>query len=84
MQLFTDEPKHYALLFFPLVVFLFGNNSIIHVIVLSVYCLLFASGTLLNYEGTYFKNYCNMLTMFLLHPILIFQNLYCIVKIFEK
>jgi hypothetical protein len=84
MQLFVDEPKYYAVLLFPLVVFLFGNNSVIHVIILSVYCLLFASGKSFVDKGTYFKNYCNMLTMIALLPILIFQNLHCIVKIFEK
>ena len=79
MQLFADEPKHYIVLIFPLAVFLFGNNSIIHVMVLSVYCLLFASGTNCFDKGTYFKNYCNMVVMIVLFPMLIFQNLHYIV-----
>jgi len=44
MQFFPDESKYYVILVFPLIVFMFGNNSIIHVLVLSVFCLFFSAG----------------------------------------
>jgi len=44
MQFFPDESKYYLILVFPLIVFMFGNGSITHVLVLSVFCLLFSAG----------------------------------------
>ncbi len=82
MQFFADESKYYLILLFPLTVFLFGNHSVIHIIVLSAFCLLFTSGIVRLYLGTYFKNYCNMVAMLSLFPILIFQNLSCIAETF--
>ncbi len=80
MQFFADEPKYYVVLFFPLTVFLLGNNLIIHSIVLSAFCLLFAAGMNLWSLGTYFKNYYNMVFMLALFPILMFQNICCVAE----
>jgi hypothetical protein len=84
MQFFSDEPKFYSILMFPLGVFLFGNSDIIHLIALSSFCLLFSSGILTNYLGIYFKNYCNMATLLVLSPLVIFQNLYAVQSILQK
>ena len=79
MQLFADDSKYYTVLLFPVGIFLFANSSIAHLVVLSVFSLLFTAGIIPSSLGAYFKNYCNMLIMVVLFPLLIFQNLHCIV-----
>jgi hypothetical protein len=71
MQFITDSARNYLILLVPLTVVLFGNKSIIHAFVLSIFCLLYPAGTTYLILGVYFKNYCNMIVMFFLFPVLI-------------